>query len=70
MIVSIQRETDCRSGCPLGPLGSELAELEYRPLDEAVVRHPVSKNSAITRPCLRTSAGALLPLPAGLALAG
>jgi TetR/AcrR family transcriptional regulator, transcriptional repressor for nem operon len=29
MIVSIQRETDCRGGCPLGSLGSELAELDH-----------------------------------------
>lgn len=29
MIVSIQRETDCAGGCPLGSLGSELAELDH-----------------------------------------
>jgi len=29
MIVSIQREADCRGGCPLGSLGSELAELDH-----------------------------------------
>jgi TetR/AcrR family transcriptional regulator, transcriptional repressor for nem operon len=28
MIVSIQRDADCRGGCPLGSLGSELAELD------------------------------------------
>ena len=29
MIVSIQRDADCRGGCPLGSLGSELAELDH-----------------------------------------
>jgi AcrR family transcriptional regulator len=29
MIVSIQREADCRGGCPLGSLGSELAGLDH-----------------------------------------
>ena len=29
MIVSIQRAADCRGGCPLGSLGSELAELDH-----------------------------------------
>jgi len=29
MIVSIQREADCAGGCPLGSLGSELAELDH-----------------------------------------
>jgi TetR/AcrR family transcriptional regulator, transcriptional repressor for nem operon len=29
MIVSIQRDGDCRGGCPLGSLGSELAELDH-----------------------------------------
>ena len=29
MIVSIQREAGCRGGCPLGSLGSELAELDH-----------------------------------------
>jgi TetR/AcrR family transcriptional repressor of nem operon len=29
MIVSIQREADCLGGCPLGSLGSELAELDH-----------------------------------------
>jgi len=29
MIVSIQREADCRCGCPVGSLGSELAELDH-----------------------------------------
>jgi TetR/AcrR family transcriptional regulator, transcriptional repressor for nem operon len=29
MIVSIQREAACRGGCPLGSLGSELAELDH-----------------------------------------
>jgi AcrR family transcriptional regulator len=29
MIVSVQRETDCAGGCPLGSLGSELAELDH-----------------------------------------
>jgi TetR/AcrR family transcriptional regulator, transcriptional repressor for nem operon len=29
MIVSIQRGADCRGGCPLGSLGSELAELDH-----------------------------------------
>jgi TetR/AcrR family transcriptional regulator, transcriptional repressor for nem operon len=29
MIVSIQRDTDCAGGCPLGSLGSELAELDH-----------------------------------------
>jgi TetR/AcrR family transcriptional regulator, transcriptional repressor for nem operon len=30
MIVSIQAATDCRGGCPLGSLGSELADLDHR----------------------------------------
>jgi TetR/AcrR family transcriptional regulator, transcriptional repressor for nem operon len=29
MIVSIQTAADCRGGCPLGSLGSELAELDH-----------------------------------------
>jgi TetR/AcrR family transcriptional regulator, transcriptional repressor for nem operon len=29
MIVSIQAAADCRGGCPLGSLGSELAELDH-----------------------------------------
>jgi TetR/AcrR family transcriptional regulator, transcriptional repressor for nem operon len=29
MIVSIQRDADCAGGCPLGSLGSELAELDH-----------------------------------------
>jgi TetR/AcrR family transcriptional regulator, transcriptional repressor for nem operon len=29
MIISIQREADCRGGCPLGSLASELAELDH-----------------------------------------
>ncbi len=29
MIVSTQRGADCRGGCPLGSLGSELAELDH-----------------------------------------
>ncbi len=29
MIVSIQRRADCKGGCPLGSLGSELAELDH-----------------------------------------
>ena len=29
MIVSVQRDADCRGGCPLGSLGSELAELDH-----------------------------------------
>jgi TetR/AcrR family transcriptional regulator, transcriptional repressor for nem operon len=29
MIVSIQRDAGCRGGCPLGSLGSELAELDH-----------------------------------------
>lgn len=29
MVVSIQREADCRGGCPLGSLGGELAELDH-----------------------------------------
>jgi TetR/AcrR family transcriptional regulator, transcriptional repressor for nem operon len=29
MIVSIQRDADCRGGCPLGSLGSELAEIDH-----------------------------------------
>jgi len=29
MVVSIQREADCLGGCPLGSLGSELAELDH-----------------------------------------
>jgi TetR/AcrR family transcriptional repressor of nem operon len=29
MIVSIQRAADCAGGCPLGSLGSELAELDH-----------------------------------------
>jgi TetR/AcrR family transcriptional regulator, transcriptional repressor for nem operon len=29
MIVSLQRDADCRGGCPLGSLGSELAELDH-----------------------------------------
>ncbi len=29
MIVSIQRDVGCRGGCPLGSLGSELAELDH-----------------------------------------
>ncbi len=29
MIVSIQRDADCRGGCPLGSLGGELAELDH-----------------------------------------
>ncbi len=29
MIVSVQRDADCAGGCPLGSLGSELAELDH-----------------------------------------
>jgi len=29
MIVSVQRDADCRGGCPLGSLGSELAQLDH-----------------------------------------
>jgi TetR/AcrR family transcriptional regulator, transcriptional repressor for nem operon len=29
MIVSLQRDADCAGGCPLGSLGSELAELDH-----------------------------------------
>ena len=30
MIISIQAAADCRGGCPLGSLGSELADLDHR----------------------------------------
>ena len=51
MIVSIQRDADCQGGCPLGSLGSELAELDH------VARRNVAAGynrwEAAIRACLR-----------------
>jgi len=50
-IVSIQRDVGCRGGCPLGSLGSELAELDH------VARHDVavgySRWETAIRSCLQ-----------------
>src|SRR5215470_5555851 len=50
-IVSIQESVGCRGGCPLGSLGSELAELDH------VARHDVtagcSRWKAAIRACLQ-----------------
>ena len=35
MIVSIQRDADCAGGCPLGSLGSQLAEVDHATLPRA-----------------------------------
>jgi AcrR family transcriptional regulator len=51
MIVSLQEDAGCQGGCPLGSLGSELAELDH------VARHDVaagfSRWEAAIRACLR-----------------
>jgi hypothetical protein len=39
MIVSIQREADCRGGCPLGSLGSELAGLDHAARCDVAARY-------------------------------
>jgi len=50
MIVSLQQDAGCQGGCPLGSLGSELAELDH------VARHDVaagfSRWEAAIRACL------------------
>jgi len=33
-IVSVQEDADCHGGCPLGLLGSELAELDHVARDD------------------------------------
>jgi len=51
MIVSLQEDAGCQGGCPLGSLGSELAELDH------VARHDVaagfSRWESAIRACLR-----------------
>ena len=51
MIVSLQQDAGCQGGCPLGSLGSELAELDH------VARHDVaagfSRWEAAIRACLQ-----------------
>ncbi len=51
MIVSLQEDAGCQGGCPLGSLGSELAELDH------AARHDVaagfSRWEAAIRACLR-----------------
>jgi TetR/AcrR family transcriptional regulator, transcriptional repressor for nem operon len=61
MIISVQEDAGCQGGCPLGSLGSELAELDH------VARHDVAAGfrrwEAAIRACLQgmRDRGQLIP---------
>jgi TetR/AcrR family transcriptional regulator, transcriptional repressor for nem operon len=61
MIVSVQRDAGCRGGCPLGSLGSELAELDH--VARADVAAGCSRWEAAIRACLQgmRDRGQLIP---------
>ena len=52
MIVSLQQDAGCQGGCPLGSLGSELAELDH------VARHDVAAGRRRSVPACRACATA------------
>jgi TetR/AcrR family transcriptional repressor of nem operon len=61
MIVSLQRDADCQGGCPLGSLGSELAELDHAARQDVAAGY--ARWEAAIRACLRglRDRGQLIP---------